>query len=257
MGTSRKQGSLYTRISGSLAVLEFGHPASNSLNSELLDRLCREFESLGQNPEVAAILIQSEGDRAFCAGASFDELLEVSSPEQSATFFSGFANLINAMRTCPRPIIARVHGKAVGGGVGLIAACDYVLATEAASIRLSELSIGIAPLVIAPAVARKAGPAGLAALALSPKEWKSAYWAQEHGLYSRVFESRSELDTEAEFFASQLATYSPEALSLMKKALWEGTDHWTELLAGRAAQTGKLALSETTQQTLRKFKEKG
>jgi methylglutaconyl-CoA hydratase len=256
MGTSRKQGSLYTRISGSLAVLEFGHPASNSLNSELLDRLCREFESLGQNPEVSAILIQSEGDRAFCAGASFDELLEVSSPEQSAAFFSGFANLINAMRTCPRPIIARVHGKAVGGGVGLIAACDYVLASEAASIRLSELSIGIAPLVIAPAVVRKAGAAGLAALALSPKEWKSAYWALEHGLYSRVFESRSELDTEAEFFASQLATYSPEALALMKKALWEGTDHWTELLAGRAAQTGKLALSETTQQTLRKFKEK-
>ncbi len=256
MGTTRNQGSLYTRTSGSLAVLEFGHPASNSLNSELLGRLCREFESLGKNPEVAAILIQSEGDRAFCAGASFDELLEVSSPGQSAAFFSGFANLINAMRTCPKPVIARVHGKAVGGGVGLIAACDYVLASEAASIRLSELSIGIAPLVIAPAVARKAGAAGLAALALSPKEWKSAYWALEQGLYARVFESRSELDTEAEFFASQLASYSREALALMKKALWEGTDHWDALLSARAAQTGKLALSETTQETLRKFKEK-
>jgi methylglutaconyl-CoA hydratase len=256
METTRKDGSLYTRLSGPLAIVEFGHPASNSLNSDLLDRLCRELERLGEHPEVSAILIQSEGDRAFCAGASFDELLQVTTPEASTAFFSGFARLINAMRTCPKPIVGRVHGKAVGGGVGLIAACDYVLATEAASIRLSELSIGIAPLVIAPAVERKAGAAGLAALALSPLEWKSAYWALEHGLFSRVFESRSELDKEAEFFANQLAGYSAAGLALMKKALWEGTDHWADLLPARAAETGRLALSQTTQDTLRKFKEK-
>ncbi len=257
MGTTRKQGSLYTRTSGPLAVMEFGHPASNSLNSELLRRLCDGIDSLGKNPEVSAILLQSEGDRAFCAGASFDELLEVATPEQSTEFFSGFARLINSMRTCPKPIVGRVHGKAVGGGVGLIAACDYVLASEAASIRLSELSLGIAPLVIAPAVQRKAGPAGLAALSLAPSEWKSAYWALEHGLFSKVYETRKELDEEAEFFASRLASNSPEALAFMKQALWEGTDHWGTLLPERAALTGKLALSKTTQETLRKFKEKG
>jgi methylglutaconyl-CoA hydratase len=257
MGTTRKEGSLYTRMDGRLAVLEFGHPAGNSLNSELLGRLCGEIDRLGHDPEVSAILIQSEGDRAFCAGASFDELLQVSTQEQSAAFFSGFARLINAMRTCPRPIVGRVHGKAVGGGVGLIAACDYVMASEAASIRLSELSIGIAPLVIAPAVQRKAGAGGLASMALAPLEWKSAYWAQEHGLFNRVFEKRSELDTETEYFASQLASYSPEALSLMKQALWEGTGHWDALLSERAALTGNLALSQTTQETLRKFIEKG
>jgi methylglutaconyl-CoA hydratase len=256
MGTTRNQGSLYTRFSGPLAVLEFGHPASNSLNSELLGRLVDQIHTLGTNPEVSVILLQSEGDMAFCAGASFDELLQVSTPEQSTEFFSGFARLINAMRTCPKPIVGKVHGKAVGGGVGLIAACDYVLASEAASIRLSELSIGIAPLVIAPAVKRKVGSDGLASLALSPKEWKSAYWALEKGLYSRVFETRKELDSEAEFFASQLAAYSDEALIRMKHALWEGTDHWEELLSQRAAITGKLALSETTQKTLRKFKDK-
>ncbi|TNF74551.1 MAG: enoyl-CoA hydratase/isomerase family protein [Bacteroidetes bacterium] len=256
MGTSRKQGSLYTRFSGPLAVVEFGHPASNSLNTELLGRLCDEIATLGNNPGVSAILVQSEGDRAFCAGASFDELLQVSTPEQSTEFFSGFARLINSMRTCPKPIVGRVHGKAVGGGVGLIAACDYVLASEAASIRLSELSIGIAPLVIAPAVKRKVGAEGLASLALSPKEWKSAYWALEKGLYSRVFETRKELDSEAEFFASQLASHPPEALSLMKQSLWEGTAHWKELLPARAAMTGRLALSRTTQETLKKFKDK-
>lgn len=243
-------------MSGSLAIVEFGHPAGNSLNSYLLDRLCRELEGLGANPAARVILIQSEGDRAFCAGASFDELLQVTTPEASAAFFSGFARLINAMRLCPKPIVGRVHGKAVGGGVGLIAACDYVLASEAASIRLSELSIGIAPLVIAPAVERKAGPSGLAALALAPLEWKSAYWAQEHGLFSHVFESRSDLDKEVEFFASQLASYSAEALVLMKQALWEGTGHWETLLPERAGQTGRLALSHTTQETLRKFKDK-
>lgn len=256
MATTRTDGSLYTRHSGPLAIVEFGHPAGNSLNGILLDRLCREIETLGEHPEVSVILLQSEGDRAFCAGASFDELLQVSTPEASTAFFNGFARLLNTMRTCPRPIVGKVHGKAVGGGVGLIAACDYVLASEAASIRLSELSIGIAPLVIAPAVERKAGAAGLAALALSPLEWKSAYWAQEHGLYSKVYESRSDLDREAEFFASQLASSTSDGLALMKKALWQGTDHWETLLPARAAMTGQLALSPTTQETLRKFKEK-
>ena len=256
MGTTRQDGSLYTRFSGPLAIVEFGHPASNSLNSILLQRLCRELESLGQNQAVSVVLLQSEGDRAFCAGASFDELLQVNTPDQSTEFFSGFARLINAMRVCPKPIVGRVHGKAVGGGVGLIAACDYVLASEAASIRLSEISIGIAPLVIAPAVARKAGASGLAAMALSPTEWKSAYWAQEHGLFTRVFETRSELDSEAESFAAQLASYPPEALTLMKQALWEGTGHWETLLLERASLTGKLALTRTTQETLKKFKGK-
>ncbi len=256
MSTSRSQGSLFTQLSGPLAVVEFGHPASNSMTSELLTRLSATFQELGDHPEVHAILLQSEGDRAFCAGASFDELLEVTTPEESSAFFNGFAGLINAMRTCPKPIVGRVHGKAVGGGVGLISACDYALASEKASIRLSELSIGIAPLVIAPAVLRKTGPSGFAELSLAPAAWQSAYWAREKGLYARVFESRKELDTEAEHFASQLAGYPKTALENLKKALWEGTEHWATLLGERAEETGKLALSDTTQQTLRAFKEK-
>ncbi|MGB5403866.1 MAG: enoyl-CoA hydratase/isomerase family protein [Robiginitalea sp.] len=256
METTRKEGSLYTRFDGALAILEFGHPASNSLNSVLLDRLCRELDALSANPKVSAILIQSEGDRAFCAGASFDELLQVATPEQSRTFFSGFARLINSMRTCQKPIVGKVQGKAVGGGVGLIAACDYVLASDKASLRLSELGIGIAPLVIAPAVARKAGVSGLAEMTLAPSEWKSAYWAKERGLFSKVFESRTSLDKESEFFARELASHSPEALKLIKQALWEGTEHWEHLLTERAALTGQLALSETAQKTIADFKKK-
>lgn len=256
METTRKEGSLYTRLEGPLAILEFGHPSGNSLNSELLSRLCNEIDSLGVNPAVSAILIQSEGDRAFCAGASFDELLEISTPDQSTTFFNGFARLINSMRTCLIPIVGKVHGKAVGGGVGLISACDYVLASDKASLRLSEIGIGIAPLVIAPAVARKAGVSGLAEMALAPSEWKSAYWAKERGLFSQVFDSRAALDKEAELFAISLASYSRDALVQMKQTLWEGTDHWDVLLPARAGMTGKLALSETARKTMANFKKK-
>ncbi len=254
MGTDRPNGSLYTSIQNKIATIEFGHPASNSFSSELLQRLTDELKKLNANPEVSILILKSEGERAFCAGASFDELVTISTLEEGRAFFSGFANVINAMRVCEKPIIARIQGKAVGGGVGLAAACDYVLATEAASIKLSEISIGIAPLVIAPAVERKIGKAGLSEMALYPTEWKNAYWAKEKGLFSKVFDSIKDLDKELDVLSNKLASYNPEALKAMKKALWEGTAHWSSLLIERAEQSGRLALSEATKAALSKFK---
>jgi len=254
MSTTRPNGSLFTKIEQGIATIEFGHPASNSFVSELLQRLTNEINQLSSNDEVSIIVLKSEGDRAFCAGASFDELVAISNLDEGKAFFSGFANVINAMRSCNKPIIGRVQGKAVGGGVGLAAACDYVFATEAASIKLSEISIGIAPLVIAPAVERKVGKDGLAELALAPTEWKNAYWAKQKGLFSKVFDATKELDKELDIFSSKLASYNPEALTAMKKALWEGTENWTSLLLERAEQSGKLALSKATKQVLAKFK---
>ncbi len=254
MPTDRKNGSLYTQIENRIATIEFGHPASNSFVSELLMRLANEFDELSSNEEVSVIVLKSEGNRAFCAGASFDELVAISNLEDGRAFFSGFANVINAMRTCSKPIIGRVQGKAVGGGVGLASACDYVFATEAASIKLSEISIGIAPLVIAPAVERKIGKDGLAELALAPTEWKNAYWAKEKGLFSKVFDSIAEMDKELDFHTQKLATYNPEALAEMKRILWEGTEHWDKLLVERAETSGRLALSPNTKNALEKFK---
>ncbi len=254
MGTSRENGSLYTAIENGIATIEFGHPASNSFVSELLDRLAKEFQKLSDQDAVNLIILKSEGDRAFCAGASFDELVAISNREEGKIFFSGFANVINAMRTCTKVIIGRVQGKAVGGGVGLISACDYCFATEAAAVRLSELAVGIAPLVISPAVERKIGKAGFAELALDPTDWKNAYWAKEKGLYSQVFESMKSLDKELSFFAEKLASYNPEALSEIKKVLWEGTAHWDKLLLDRAEASGALALSPNTKKALEKFK---
>jgi methylglutaconyl-CoA hydratase len=254
MGTERPNGSLYTKVSEQVATVEFGHPAGNSFVRILLDRLTGELENLSRDPGVSVIVLKSEGDRAFCAGASIDEMQQISNPEEGTAFFAGFANLINIMRRSSKPIIGRVHGKAVGGGVGLIAACDYVFATEAAAIRLSELAIGIAPLVIAPAVTRKTGDAGFAELALSPEEWKNAYWALEKGLFSKVFPDTRSMDKELFFFAQKMASYNTDALAVLKKALWEGTDHWDELLMKRAELSGKLALSPGTRVVLEKFK---
>jgi len=252
--TERTQGSLYTKIDQGVAHFEFGHPASNSFPSELLARLAKGLEDIALNPEVKLVVLRSEGDRAFCAGASFDELLAISTPEEGTAFFSGFAHVLQALRNCPQPVIGRVQGKAVGGGVGLIAACDYVLATEAASVRLSEVAIGIAPLVIAPAVRRKLGAAGLATLSLDPKHWQNAYWAKENGLYQKVFENIAELDQGLEDYLAQMVPYSGEALRKLKQALWSGTESWDPLLFERASQSGQLALGDEAKEALKGFR---
>ena len=254
MTTTRENGSLYTHIENKIATVEFGHPASNSFPSVLLERLANEFDKLSTNDEVLIIILKSEGDRAFCAGASFDELVAIDNLIDGKAFFSGFANVINAMRRCSKLIIGRVQGKTVGGGVGLAAACDYVLATEQAAIKLSEFTIGIGPFVIAPAVERKISVSGLAELTLDATSWKNAYWAKEKGLYARVFETQNELDKEVEILSEKLASYNPEALAEMKRALWKGTEHWEELLIERAETSGKLVLSDFTKKALEKFK---
>ena len=254
MTTTRQNGSLYTNIQNNIATIEFGHPASNSFPSELLERLTNELIYVGKNNEVSIIILKSEGEKAFCAGASFDELVAISNLEEGKQFFAGFANVINAMRTCGKLIIGRIQGKTVGGGVGLAAACDYVLATENASVKLSEFTIGIGPFVIEPAVSRKIGISGTAELTLDATNWKNAYWAKEKGLYAKVFENVNSLDEEVDLLANKLASYNPAALSEMKKTLWSGTENWNDLLAKRAAVSGELVLSEFTKKALLKFK---
>ncbi|WP_340066330.1 enoyl-CoA hydratase/isomerase family protein [Ascidiimonas aurantiaca] len=254
MSNTRTYGSLYTHVQNQIATIEFGHPAGNSFPSELLQRLTKELDALSENKEVHLIVLKSEGEKAFCAGASFNELTAITNLKEGKEFFSGFANVINAMRRCSKLIIGRVQGKAVGGGVGLISACDYALATVDAAIKLSEFTIGIGPFVIAPAVERKMGKAALAELTLGAHTWKNAYWAQEKGLYAGVFESIKDLDHEVSLMAEKLASYNPEALYEMKKALWEGTENWSELLSERASVSGKLVLSDFTKEALQKFK---
>ena len=254
MALHNSTGSISISIEASIATIEFGHPASNSFPSSLLHELTQTIETVGHNPEVVVVVLKSQGTAAFCAGASFDELVAVTNETEGKAFFSGFAHLINAMRKCPKIIVGRVQGKAVGGGVGIAAACDCVLASQEANIKLSELAIGIGPFVIEPAVSRKIGQTALVELSLAAGEWKSAAWAKEKGLYANTFESIEKLDEAMSQLTRQLISYNPEALVEMKKVLWEGTSHWDTLLLERAAITGKLVLSEATKIALAAFK---
>lgn len=254
MVTEIPTGSLITTIENKIATLQFGHPASNSFPRELLDRLTNEFNTLSADPDVSVIIVKSEGSGAFCAGASFDELLAVSNQEEGTRFFSGFAHLINTMRNCSKLIVGRIHGKAVGGGVGIACACDYTLATKNASIKLSELAIGIGPFVIEPVVSRKIGKMAMAEMTLAAHEWKTADWAATKGLYVNIFETIQELDSAVADFSVKLASYNPEALIEMKKVFWEGTQDWETLLLERAAISGKLVLSDFTKKALSQFK---
>lgn len=250
MGTTRENGSLYVKTEGAVASIEFGHPAGNSFVSEMLERLSRAIDALSSNSDVKVIILCSEGERAFCGGASLTELSKIQTAEEGKHFFGGFAHVLNAMRRCSKIIIGRVQGKAVGGGVGLISACDYVFATENASVKLSELAICIAPLVIEPAVTRKIGIAGFSELTLTPHEWRNAYWAKDKGLFTKVFNTIAEMDKELDFHAAKLASYDTDALLKIKEVLWQNTTHWDELMEERAALSGQLALLPATKERI-------
>lgn len=249
-----KSGTITTSILNQVATIEFSHPASNSFPSTLLQELTDEINTLSKNDSASIIILKSSGTGAFCAGASFDELLSINNYEDGSRFFSGFANVINAMRKCPKLIIGRIHGKAVGGGVGLAAACDYSFATTKSEIKLSEIAIGIGPFVIEPAVSRKIGKMAMAEMTLNPTVWKTSKWAFEKGLFSEVFETIEELDNRLNQYVTEISSYNKEALDEMKKVLWEGTNHWDSLLYERAAISGRLVLSDFTKNALEKFK---
>lgn len=239
-----------------IATIEFFHPMSNSLPGKVLNKLANTITELGNIEQVKVIILKSEGVRAFCAGASFDELISIDDIETGKVFFSGFANVINAARKCPKFIIGRVQGKAVGGGVGMASAVDYCYATKFAAVKLSELAVGIGPFVVGPAVERKIGTSAMSMLAINATEWYPAEWAKEKSLYAEIFDSIEAMDEAIDVLANKLAQSNPEAMSMLKKVFWEGTEHWDTLLSERAAMSGKLVLSDFTRNAINAFKKK-
>ena len=240
-----------------ITTISFFHPAHNSLPGALLTELARAIERVGQADTTKVIILKSEGERTFCAGASFDELVAIEDEAQGQQFFAGFAQVINACRTCPKVIIGRVQGKAIGGGVGVAAATDYCFATTQAAVKLSELVVGIGPFVVGPVVELKIGRAAYAQLALDATEFRPAAWAKERGLYAEVLETTAALDAAVQAFAEKLAGYNPEALAAIKQVIWAGTEHWDSLLSERAAISGRLVLSDFTRQAIARFKAAG
>ena len=236
-------------IQNNICYIEFFTPKHNALNSNMLDQLANKIE---ETPEhCAVIVLSSGGDRTFCAGASFDELSQIKNQEEATLFFNGFAKVILSIKACPQIVIVSVQGKAVGGGVGIIAAADYAIALENAALKLSELNIGIGPFVIAPAIVKKSGINVLTEMSLNPDNFYSAKWAKQKGLFHKVCENQSDLKITTNNFANKLASFNVNALKAMKHVFWENTEHWPELLEKRAETSGSLVLEKAVQDKIR------
>lgn len=249
-------GYVKTEVAKGIATIEFQHPSHNSLPGNLLAQLASAIKEVGENNDVLVVVIRSGGERTFCAGASFDELMAISDMDKGKQFFMGFANVINAMRKCPKFIIGRVQGKAVGGGVGLASAVDYCIATKYASVKLSELAVGIGPFVVGPAVRRKMGTSAFSHLSINATEWQTAAWAKEKGLFNEVFDSIEQVDAYIAHLSEKLLNSNPQAMEMLKKVFWKGTEDWDELLSERAAMSGELVLSDFTKNAINGFKSK-
>ncbi|MBL7926745.1 MAG: enoyl-CoA hydratase/isomerase family protein [Bacteroidia bacterium] len=247
-------GNVTMQHQNGIATITFYHPQSNSMPGVLLRQLADVITDAGNNDAIKVIVLQSSGDKSFCAGASFDELISIENLEQGKYFFSGFASVINAMRKAPKFIIARIQGKAVGGGVGIAAAADYTVATIAAQVKLSELAVGIGPFVVGPAVERKLGTAAFSQLAINATAWQSAEWAHQHGLYSHIYNDAAAMDEAIASLTQTLAASNPEAMMMLKQVFWQGTQHWDQLLLERAQMSGTLVLSNFTRNAIQAFK---
>ena len=250
------EGSVRLDIENNIGTIEFFHPQSNSLPSKILDSLAKTITDCGKNDDINVIILKSKGDRAFCAGASFDELTNISNIDEGKKFFMGFANVINASRKCPKLIICRVQGKTVGGGVGMACAADYCFATKYSAIKLSELAIGIGPFVVGPAVERRSGVSAYSTLSINATKWFSPSWAKEKGIFSEIFDSTEEMDQEIAKLAATLSKSNPEAMKKLKEVFWEDYNHWENLLEERAEFSGKLVLSSFTKNAIALFKNK-
>ncbi|RKR83469.1 methylglutaconyl-CoA hydratase [Mucilaginibacter gracilis] len=255
MDTANNQGYVNAiTLENGITTISFFHPAQNSLPGNLLLQLAQSIQNAGKNPLTKVIILKSDGNHAFCAGASFNELLQITNKQQGLDFFAGFANVINACRTSTKIIIGRVHGNAVGGGVGIAAATDHCLATSNAAIKLTELTIGIGPFVIEPAVKRKIGLSAFTHITLNAADFYSAQWAKEKGLFAQLFDNEEQMDNAINLLTQNIITWSPDAVSAFKKMLWEGTENWETLLTERAAISGELILSAFAQNAISKFK---
>ena len=247
------EGLVTTTLADGIGTVEFGHPKGNSLPGALLRRLAEAISAIGARDDVRVVALRSGRGGPFCAGASFDELAAIQDERQGKEFFLGFARVVLSMIRCPKPVVTRVQGKVAGGGVGIVAASDYVIATEHSPLRLSELAVGIGPFVVGPAIERKIGPGAFGAMALDA-DWRTAQWALDAGLYAQIHDSVSGLDSAYDGFVQTLAKANPEATTRIKSTLWTDTEHWDQLLDERAAMSGKLVLSDHTRRAIAAFK---
>jgi methylglutaconyl-CoA hydratase len=252
-GAVATAGAVKVSVMHDIATVEFAHPKGNSLPGALLTQLANQISDLARNAAARVIVLRSAGAGAFCGGASFDELTSITNAADGQEFFSGFGRVILAIMRCPKFVVARVHGRVAGGGVGIVAACDYSVAVRSASARLSELALGIGPFVVGPCIERKIGLAAFSAMAVDA-DWRDAEWCERHGLYSRLYEGVAELDPALAALATTLSKSNPDAMTQLKTAFWSGTEAWDDLLTARAGMSGTMVLSDFTRRAIEGFR---
>ena len=248
-------GFVTQELKNNIAEITFGTPKSNALPGEILEKLAQTIIESGKDENVKAILLKSAGEKAFCAGASFDELLEIDDLENSKIFFGGFAKVLNAMRSCGKLVIVRVQGKTTGGGVGIACAADYCFATKDSAMALTELNLGIGPFVIGPFVERKVGKSAYSAMSIDA-DFRSADWCEKHDVYHSVSENIQEMDAKIEAFMKKLSERSADALASIKKVSWEGSEHFDQLMPERILMSASLILEDSAKQNIQKIKER-
>lgn len=250
-----ENGFVQHTFNNNISEITFGHSKSNSLPGEILERLAETILEAGKSSDTKAILLKSDGEKAFCAGASFDELLTIEDLETSQNFFGGFAKVLNAMRNCGKLVIVRVQGKTTGGGVGIACAADYCFATESAAMALTEINLGIGPFVIGPYVERKIGKSAYSAMSVDA-DFRSAEWCKNHDVYHSVSETIEEMDEKLQEFLGKLSERNSDALALIKKVSWEGTEHFDELMPERIHMSASLILEDSAKKNIASIKER-
>ena len=238
-------GYVRSQVEEGVATITFFHPKGNSLPGRLLAELAAAVTDAGRNADARVIVLRSDGYGPFCAGASFAELQAISDAESGKKFFMGFVNLIIAMIRAPKFIVTRVHGKVVGGGVGIVSASDFAIAANSASLRLSELAVGLGPFIVGLPIQKKIGLGPFSAMAVDA-DWRDAEWGHRHGLYAELHDDVASLDAALDSRVKTLASSNPEAMAQLKKVFWEGTDGWSAELDARAGMSGTLVLSDFT-----------
>jgi methylglutaconyl-CoA hydratase len=238
-------GYVRSDVQDGVATLTFFHPKSNSLPGRLLAELAAAVTDAGRNAEAKVIVLRSDGEGAFCGGASFAELQAISDAESGKRFFMGFVNLILAMIRAPKFVVTRVHGKAVGGGVGIVSASDFAVAAKGASLKLSELAVGLGPFIVGLPIQKKIGLGAFSAMSIDA-DWRDAEWGYRHGLYAELHDDVAALDAALDRRVKTLASSNPQAMAQLKKVFWEGTEEWSAQLDARAGMSGTLVLSDFT-----------
>jgi methylglutaconyl-CoA hydratase len=246
-------GFINYNIKDSVLHLEFGHPLGNSLPSNLLSGLKNSITTASTDDSIKVILLKSSGN-SFCGGASFNELVKIDNLEDATEFFMGFANLMLAIKECPKPVVAKVHGKSVGGGLGIIAASDWAIGTEKSSIRLSEISIGIGPFTIGPVLVRKIGVGNFQRLSLSA-DWIDSNWGLNSGLFQEICNSDA-LETVTESRIEHFKKLDPISFAENKKLMWSFSDITEDSLRVKASNVSKLLLNQNTQSILKSLTSK-